>query len=77
MSIRAQVEPRIFGVLSLAQLVALAAMASWEVVSPHISNSMEQSSRPKVGFHSSDIHAANGGSKEKMVLARPRDMGTL
>ena len=44
-------------------------MASWEVVSPHISSSMEQNSssssngnnRPKVGFHISDLHAANEG----------------
>ena len=52
-------------------------MASWEVVSPHISNSMEQSSRPKVGFLISDIQAADGESKEKMALARPRDKGAL
>ena len=54
-------------------------MASWEVVSPHISSSMEQNSssssngnnRPKVGFHISDLHAANegeGGGTKKSAL---------
>ena len=49
-----------------------AVMASWEVVGPHISKSMEQSSRPKVGFHISDIHSADGGGFTRNI--KPKNM---
>ena len=58
-------------------------MASWEVVSPHISSSMEQNSssssngnnRPKVGFHISDLHAANEGEGGGTKKVRPNFQG--